>query len=614
MFSNAEQEQRTIPDSAIDPVIEKIEALLAQAKVEELINGTLAYTLAQEALALAIRINATPLIIQAKIQSARGLYLQSDLKNALTEASAALELTEFHNLAKERAEAHLVFGLIYDQVGIYAEAMDHLLQAYHYYKEKGNPEKIAEHYTLIGLNYARQQNYTEAERYILLAFAILEPLSHQITPQSWCDILSLLASLKNAQKQPEQALEFSTRLLEFAEKREIHLGVSNAWADIAQAHQSLKHSEAVLPAYMSALAAAQRSAMQTQVAYIYLVLGKYHYEEERYEDAVVVLLESAAISERTHSIMRRREVYSLLPNVYMAAQRYQEAAQAYETALKLRDEIEAEQQNIRFTIFETMFELERARNEANTATLKASRLLQDIEQRDQKIAELDSFARSVAHDLKNPLNIVQNYTLMLEDDLRKHLTPLNSEMFTIVLDETKRMAGIVTTMLEVARSQREEVEAQPVEMSMVVRSVIRRVKTLATQYHAEISVETSLPMALGLPGWLEEVWFNYLSNAMKYGGKPPHIRIGANEEGTQVRYWVRDNGNGISEADQQRLFREFSRVGSHSVEGHGVGLSIVKTIVEKLNGEIGVESTGRAGEGTTFSFTLPALAISEINA
>lgn len=614
MFSSVEQEQQSIHNSASEPVIEKIQALLAQATAEEVISGNQAYTLAQEAHALAIRINATPLIIKAKIQSARGLYLQSDLKNALTEITAALDLAERHQVPEQAAEAHLVFGLIYDQVGIYAESMDHLLQAYHYYKEKGDQEKIAENYMIIGLNYARQQNYTEAERYILLAFAILEPLSHQITSRSWCDILFLLGSLKNAQNQPEQALEFCNRLLEFAEKREIHVGVSNAWADIGQAHQSLKHSEAVLPAYMNALAAAQRGTMQTQVAYVYMLLGKYHYEEGHYEDAIVALLECAAISERANSVRRAREVYDLLPKVYMATGQYHEAALAYETGLNLREKIEAEQQNIRFTIFQTMFSLERARNEATAATLKASQLLQDIEQRDRKISELDSFARSVAHDLKNPLNIVQNYTLMLEDDLRKHLTPLNSEMFTIVLDETKRMAGIVTTMLEVARSQREEVEAQPVEMSMVVRSVIRRIKTLATQYHAEISVETSLPMALGLPGWLEEVWFNYLSNAMKYGGKPPHIRIGANEEGAQVRYWVRDNGNGISETDQQRLFREFTRVGSHRVEGHGVGLSIVKTIVEKLNGAIGVESTGKPGEGTTFSFTLPALAISEFNA
>jgi signal transduction histidine kinase len=104
---------------------------------------------------------------------------------------------------------------------------------------------------------------------------------------------------------------------------------------------------------------------------------------------------------------------------------------------------------------------------------------------------------------------------------------------------------------------------------------------------------------------VEEVWANYISNAIKYGGKPPRIELGAGPQpnGT-VRFWVRDNGHGLSIEDQRRLFGEFSRLSEGQVEGHGLGLSIVRRIVTKLGGEVGVES--QIGQGSMFYFTLPA--------
>jgi signal transduction histidine kinase len=103
----------------------------------------------------------------------------------------------------------------------------------------------------------------------------------------------------------------------------------------------------------------------------------------------------------------------------------------------------------------------------------------------------------------------------------------------------------------------------------------------------------------------------YLSNAVKYGGRtdeaiPPYVEIGfdGQHNGGDVRFWVRDNGPGIPSEDRERLFTSFTRLEEARAQGHGLGLSIVQRIVEKLGGEVGVESA--PGQGSLFYFTLPA--------
>src|SRR5262249_40902702 len=108
--------------------------------------------------------------------------------------------------------------------------------------------------------------------------------------------------------------------------------------------------------------------------------------------------------------------------------------------------------------------------------------------------------------------------------------------------------------------------------------------------------------AFGHITWIELVWVNYISNALKYGGRPPVIEIGAEHQDGVIRYYVRDNGNGLTPAQQAVVFEPFRRL-QPQAEGHGIGLSIVRRIMEKLGGAAGVES--EVGGGSLFYFTLP---------
>ncbi|MBN2389779.1 MAG: HAMP domain-containing histidine kinase [Anaerolineae bacterium] len=121
---------------------------------------------------------------------------------------------------------------------------------------------------------------------------------------------------------------------------------------------------------------------------------------------------------------------------------------------------------------------------------------------------------------------------------------------------------------------------------------------------AHLILPESWPVALGYAAWVEEIWANYLSNALKYGGDPPQITLGWEALDTGFRFWVQDNGAGLTAEEQARLFSPFTRLDQVSVKGHGLGLSIVQRIGEKLGGQVGVESA--PGQGSTFWFTLPA--------
>jgi two-component system sensor histidine kinase/response regulator len=125
------------------------------------------------------------------------------------------------------------------------------------------------------------------------------------------------------------------------------------------------------------------------------------------------------------------------------------------------------------------------------------------------------------------------------------------------------------------------------------------------EYQAEIVLPEAWPVAVGYGPWIEEVWVNYLDNGIKYGGRPPRLELGAERlPDSRIRFWVRDNGPGITPEEQSRLFRPFTRLDQADTKGHGLGLSIVRRIVEKLDGEVEIES--QIGQGSTFAFILPA--------
>jgi len=232
--------------------------------------------------------------------------------------------------------------------------------------------------------------------------------------------------------------------------------------------------------------------------------------------------------------------------------------------------------------------------------------------------DLDAFAHTVAHDLKSPVSTIWGFA----DTLEKAFVDLTDEEMReylhIMAQSGRKMNNIVDELLLLASVRKvEEVNFSPLDMGSVVSEAQGRIVNLIEKYHAKITVPDAWPTVLSYSPWIEEVWVNYLSNAILYGGDPPHVELGFDvisqpDIGTHakdtspraLRFWVRDNGPGLTVEEQARLFTPFTRFDQVRVKGHGLGLSIVRRIVEKLGGEVEVDS--QPGQGSTFSFTLPS--------
>ncbi|MBN1993354.1 MAG: hybrid sensor histidine kinase/response regulator [Anaerolineae bacterium] len=220
--------------------------------------------------------------------------------------------------------------------------------------------------------------------------------------------------------------------------------------------------------------------------------------------------------------------------------------------------------------------------------------------------ELDAFVHTVAHDLQNPLGMVISYAHVLFEDLPKMELAEALEVLDKIKQAGRKMDSIIENLLLLAGVRRGEVDLKPLDMAEIVAQGRQRLGLEIEKYQGEIIQPQSWPPAKGYAPWVEEVWVNYLSNGLKYGGHPPRLELGATPQPDgMIRFWIKDNGPGITPAEQACLFVEFVRLDELRVAGHGLGLSIVRRIVEKLGGQVGVEST--VGAGSTFYFTLPGV-------
>jgi PAS domain S-box-containing protein len=236
------------------------------------------------------------------------------------------------------------------------------------------------------------------------------------------------------------------------------------------------------------------------------------------------------------------------------------------------------------------------------------RLQTEVEERGKLIDDLDAFAHTVAHDLRSSLGSIYASTEIIEDCIRTGNNEMLNDFAEMIKVSAQKAMHITQELLILATVSHQKIESKPLDMMRILMEAKKQVKGLAEKTNTIITINEPFPSALGHAPWIEEIWVNYLTNAIKYGGSPPKISVGADLiRESVVRFWIKDNGNGISPENQHLLFQKYMRLEPDRAEGYGLGLSIVKRIIDKLGGEAGVESTGKKGEGALFWFELPVV-------
>ncbi len=237
---------------------------------------------------------------------------------------------------------------------------------------------------------------------------------------------------------------------------------------------------------------------------------------------------------------------------------------------------------------------------------------------------LEQFAYAASHDLQEPLRMVTSYLQLIERRYADELDEDGEEFIDFAVDGANRMHNMIEGLLEYSRVERGGNPFEPIDLDAVLADVRQDLEMKIEESDAEITAE-SLPRVEGDPGQLRQVFQNLLSNAIEYSGDdPPQVDISAVRNGSEVIVSVADEGIGIDPDDRERVFEVFQSL--HAQDEHsgtGIGLALCKRIVERhglrasgansssagsrsesAGGDIWIES--EPGEGTTFSFTLPA--------
>lgn len=228
----------------------------------------------------------------------------------------------------------------------------------------------------------------------------------------------------------------------------------------------------------------------------------------------------------------------------------------------------------------------------------------------QQNSELDAYAHTVAHDLKHPLTALLGQTALLQGAASALSEQQRSGLLQSIHSSAEKMNNIINALLMLASVRRSgNVTTELLDIKAIATSALGTLSSFASEHNANIRFTEGWPKAMGFSPWLEQVWVNYISNAIKYGGEAPAVVLGANElPNGQIRYWVKDSGPGIALEKQTALFAQFNRLDTKKADGHGLGLSIVARIVQRLGGETGYETPPDGG--SLFWFSLPATPVS----
>lgn len=216
--------------------------------------------------------------------------------------------------------------------------------------------------------------------------------------------------------------------------------------------------------------------------------------------------------------------------------------------------------------------------------------------------ELDQFAYIVSHDLKAPLRAINNLSIWIEEDLEGKMEVDTKKNFDMLRGRIHRMEGLINGILQYSRAGRMKAESVAIPMNAFLSDIVAN---LSPPENFVIQIQEDLPVLEAEKVALDQVFSNFISNAIKYNSNPnPTVKIGYEDRGIVHCFYVQDNGPGIDKQFHEKVFAIFQTLQARdTVESTGVGLAIVKKIVEEKGGSVWLES--EPGNGSTFYFTIP---------
>lgn len=448
------------------------------------------------------------------------------------------------------------------------------------------------------------ENWTQGTHYLQRALALIEDEDNVDVKSA---ILDNLCNCYTALGNYREALRVGKHSLALAQSTGDRQLEAESLYSLGEALMMAGDHPGALEYFQKCMIVCKAIDLKVEISRCLQGIGNIQRQMGQLDDATTSFHQALEIARQIDNKREQLLIHRHLAETYRAKGQTKLALNHFEQFHITQQIIQSQDTEVRVENLRAVHDLTIAQQEAEIQRIKAIELQGLLDEKEQLIDDLNAFAHTVAHDLKEPLATLVMGIGMLEKSDKQQLSLAGKEILQSSIYTSKRMERIIDELLLMASISHKEIQRQPLTMQTIVEQAEKRLSTIIRENQTIIRKTNTWHHAIGYAPWIEEVWVNYISNAIKYGGTPPTITIGNDIlPNKKVRFWIQDNGNGLKEKEMQQLFKPFKRLSEVDAQGHGLGLSIVRRIVEKLNGKAGVESDGVPGQGCKFYFDLPS--------
>lgn len=567
--------------------------------------------------------------------------------NAVQEFEMAMEyLFRLPEKEHKRMELALMQNLavVYSNLGQHEKAFNYYLDVIESAKEAQDTTILTLTYNNIGEAYNAEKQFERAQFYLEKALDLARSQNSKMDLYrghlNYANVLSNQEKYQEALQHYNEAEKLITEVRPGAPPAII---LHNKGATLAKMEQYQEAEELLNESLQMSTEAGIRQGM----FFNYLVLGNMNLERKRYEEAIFQLKNAAEIAEEIPDLNPAVDAYETLHTAYAEAGQYTNAYEALQTFKSYSDSLAVLNKERELSGAETKIELSR-QNEINQlleekqaqqeqrittqyyliaaagiiiiliAVLlymarkqarEREELLQELQNRKEELEELnkakDRVFAIVSHDLRSPLTSVQGVLQVVKDDIIKG-DELNN-LIAGVDHSLRKNVEVIEDLLTWAKKQLSgfNLEIQHVDLKPILDDIVTSYSFIALQKKVNLESEVKQQSVKSDANAIRMIFRNLISNAIKYTEPGGTVKVQVTDLENKVRVAVSDNGMGIPESDQDKIFESitWTRIGTGNEKGSGFGLSLSKEFAERMNGKIWYES--EEGKGTTFFVELP---------
>ncbi|RMH74187.1 MAG: tetratricopeptide repeat protein [Gemmatimonadetes bacterium] len=530
-------------------------------------------------------------------------------ERALKIGLEALTLAQNLQLVIPEAMALRLIGIGYAGQFANDRAIEFFLKSLSLDEKHNNLQGMVSAYVNLGKAYQMQQDYHTSLEFLEKALQIQMKLDDpRLLPHIYRNLGVTYQSLGDY----DRALEYFQKELNLQEHLDSAESLATLFNNIGALYALKGDYDVGLDYQLKALEIWQQQGNQQGIAMCYINLGSGCRIQGKFEQALEYLHWGLDLAKKTGAKNWERIAYNNLFLLQETLENYREALEYHKHLLALEQELFNLEKNRHITSIELQYKTEKREREAEIYRLKNVELASALERLRRLNAEKNDFLEIVSHDLKNPLS----YLIGISDLVTSYSVNTFSKedllaYFPRIRRTANRMLNLVTNLLDVNRLENGDVQftLEPVNMQLVVLEVLSNYNAAADSKKIMLEFESPVHTlyAYADKSAVDQVLDNLISNAIKYSYGGTRVCIELLDRDDYIRCTVRDQGQGLSEADLQQVFTKYTRLSAQPTDGEhssGLGLSIVKRLVDEMNGTVWVESEGPE-KGATFGFDLP---------